>query len=483
MKGRVAVVDDDPTIQDLLRYWLSQAGYDADAYDRGSDLLSGDLSTLAMVCLDLTLRGESGFDTLKHLHARDPDLPVVVITGDHDLQSAVVSMRDGAYDYVVKPLTVDRFLFAVGRAVERRQLTSSVRRLENERGGGAPRAIVGESVAMRELVRQVQRVADSELAVAIVGETGTGKELVAQAIHEGSPRRAGPFIALNCAAIPPSLQESELFGHERGAFTGATHTRRGAFELASGGTIFLDELGEMGPTTQASLLRVLQERTVRRIGASTEIPVDCRIVSATNRDLEKEVAAGRFREDLFYRLVIYPILVPPLREHPDDIPMLAGHFLRKLSASLGSHAERIHPDALEALMRHEWPGNVRELQNVISRAMVACDGAEIGLSHLPKNIRELQLPAMTIPTRATGPIAPAQSMPPQSAAPPGPPKEEDIVPIVALERREILRALQATRGNVARAAKLLGLGRATLYRRIAELEGDAQLTVPIDRDS
>jgi DNA-binding NtrC family response regulator len=286
-------------------------------------------------------------------------------------------------------------LLAVHRANERRELLSNVRRLESaltERS--VLGSIVGKSPPMRELAQQVQRVLESDVAVCVFGESGTGKELVARAIHTGSVRRRGPFVAINCAGIPESLQESELFGHERGAFTGATQMRRGCFEQANGGTLLLDELGEMSMQTQASLLRTIQEKTIRRVGGTGEIPIDVRIVCATHRDLRAEVEAGRFREDLYFRLVVYPIHLPPLRDRVEDIPTLVGHFLRSLSKDVGRDVQSISAEALEALGRHLWPGNVRELQNVVHRSLLACRGDEITLSDLPPDIRELALPSI-----------------------------------------------------------------------------------------
>jgi DNA-binding NtrC family response regulator len=344
----------------------------------------------------------------------------------------------------------------VHRARERRELVINVRRLETaltERS--VLGAIVGKSPAMRELAGQVKRVLESDVAVCVFGESGTGKELVARAIHGGGPRRRGPFVAINCAGIPESLQESELFGHERGAFSGATQMRRGCFELANGGTLLLDELGEMSLPTQASLLRTIQEKTIRRVGGSSEIPIDVRIVCATHRDLRAEVEAGRFREDLYFRLVVYPIFLPALRDRSEDIPQLVGHFLRNLTSDVGRQVQRISPEALEALARHRWPGNVRELQNVVHRSLLACRGDEITLSDLPPDIRELGLPALGLPP-VPGDIRPSG--------------ETDILPLRELERRAIQRALRFTQGSVGKAAKLLGIGRATLYRRIATLD-------------
>jgi DNA-binding NtrC family response regulator len=314
---------------------------------------------------------------------------------------------------------------------------------------------------MRELAQQVQRVLESDVAVCVFGESGTGKELVARAIHAGSGRRRGPFVAINCAGIPESLQEYELFGHERGAFTGATQQRRGCFEQANGGTLLLDELGEMSLQTQASLLRTIQEKTIRRVGGTGEIPIDVRIVCATHRDLRAEVEAGRFREDLYFRLVVYPVHLPPLRDRIEDIPTLVGHFLRALSKDVGREVQSISPEALEALGRHLWPGNVRELQNVVHRSLLASRSDEITLADLPPDIRELALPAILPTVHA---INGANGNRYQE------PSEDDIIPLRELERRAIQRALRATHGSVGRAAKLLGIGRATLYRRIATLD-------------
>src|SRR6188768_2262787 len=413
----VAVVDDDPTARRLMRFWLERTGY------------------------------------------RVAELPIIVVTAQRELETAVSAMRAGAYDYITKPLDRDRLLLAVHRARERRELVINVRRLESaltERS--VLGAIVGKSPPMRELAQQVQRVLESEVAVCVSGESGTGKELVARAIHSGGPRKRGPFVAINCAGIPESLQESELFGHERGAFSGATQMRRGCFEQANGGTLLLDEIGEMSLQTQASLLRTLQEKTIRRVGGSGEIPIDVRMVCATHRDLRAEVEAGRFREDLYFRLVVYPIHLPALRERVEDIPLLVGHFLRTLTSDVGRQVQRISPEALEAMSRHRWPGNERELQNVVHRSLLACRGDEINLADLPPDIRELGLPSLGL------------SVVPSNGSTVNGHVENEILPLRELERRAIQRALRATQGSVGKAAKLLGIGRATLYRRIATLD-------------
>jgi DNA-binding NtrC family response regulator len=456
----VAVVDDDPTARRLMRFWLERAGYQVVEHESARSVLDSQGETPGLACVDLGLGEVTGIKVIQHLRARDAELPIIVVTAQRELETAVAAMQAGAYDYVTKPLDRDRLLLAVHRANERRELLSNVRRLESaltERS--VLGSIVGKSPPMRELAQQVQRVLESDVAVCISGESGTGKELVARAIHSGSARRRGPFVAINCAGIPESLQESELFGHERGAFTGATMQRRGCFEQANGGTLLLDELGEMSLQTQASLLRTIQEKTIRRVGGSSEIPIDVRIVCATHRDLRAEVEAGRFREDLYFRLVVYPIHLPALRDRIEDIPTLVGHFLRALSKDIGRDVHSISAEALEALARHLWPGNVRELQNVVHRSLLACRGDEITLADLPPDIRELALPTILPTVQVNGNGARYQE-----------PSEEDIVPLRELERRAIQRALRATHGSVGRAAKLLGIGRATLYRRIATLD-------------
>ncbi|WP_437681769.1 sigma 54-interacting transcriptional regulator [Sorangium sp. So ce131] len=308
--------------------------------------------------------------------------------------------------------------------------------------------LIGESAPMRSLNRQIERVARSDVTVAIFGESGTGKELVARAIHQRGPRAAGPFVAINCAAIPEALQEAELFGHERGAFTGATHARAGCFEQANHGTLLLDELGEMSMSTQTCLLRALQQRAIRRVGGSTEIPLDVRVVCATQRDLRAEVESGRFREDLYFRLVVFPIEVVPLRERREDIALLVDHALGVLE---GGRRVRVRRDALDALEAYAWPGNVRELFNIVHRSILSCEGGEITAADLPEYVR-----------RAPAPAA--------------------VTPLAEIERAAIERALAACGQSVTKAAEMLGISRATLYRRVAQFraEGDDALS-PLQR--
>jgi DNA-binding NtrC family response regulator len=452
----VALVEDDPTTRLLTRTWLEGAGYTVKEYDseRAVRDAAGPMPTVA--CVDLGLGEQSGFDVMKYLHERDPELPTIVVTAEREVETAVAAMRAGAYDYLTKPVDRDRLLHSVRRACERRRLLDRVKNLQSELGTSPlTGTVVGAGSAMSELSRQVERVIESDVAVCLLGESGTGKELVARAIHRGGPRRSAPFVAINCAAIPASLQESELFGHERGAFTGAIQTRLGCFERARGGTLLLDEVGEMSPATQAVLLRTLQERTVRRVGGNQEIPVDVRIVCATHRDLRGEVDAGRFREDLYFRLVVYPIRLPPLRERVEDIPQLVIHFLEKLRARAAHSVRGLSAEALDALARHPWPGNVRELENVIHRSVLACRGEEIALGDLPPDMR------------STAPRAEAAN---RESSEDLLGVDDEVIPLRELEQRAIRKALRLTRGSVGRAAKLLGIGRATLYRRLAELD-------------
>jgi DNA-binding NtrC family response regulator len=458
----IAIADSDASARRVLAEYLRGAGCAVEVFATGAALLASEPARFACVCLDVALDDTPGLEVIAALHARDPDLPILVVTALRQTEAAVLSMRAGAYDYLVKPVDRERLAQGLHRALERRRLASRVRRLERELVGRSPApSFLGESAAARELARQIERVRASDVAVCIFGESGAGKELVARALHEGSPRARGPFIAINCASIPEALQESELFGHERGSFSGATAQRRGRFEQAAGGTLFLDELGEMSPSTQASLLRTLQERTIRRVGGAEEIPVDARIVAATHRDLEAEVALGRFRADLYFRLVVYPIRVPPLRERKDDLPLLVAHILERLRADVGGAAPRVSRDAIDALARHSWPGNVRELFNVLHRAVLACDGDELTEQHVHGALdlsRALARgPAWGGRAHAGGAIDEAREA--LTGA--------HVAPMRELERDAIERALAASGGHVGRAAKLLGIGRATLYRRLA----------------
>jgi len=452
--ARVMIVDDDRTTRRIMRHWLERDGYEVVDVATAAEAVDADLQP-TVACVDLGLGADSGLDVMRRLKARNPNLGVVIVTARSDASTAVEAMRAGAYDYVTKPIDRERLLTSVRRAAEHRRLLDDVQQLTTElRDSRALSTLVGDSPAMQRLADQIGRVVDSDVPVCIVGESGTGKELVARAVHQGGRRASGPFVAVNCGAIPESLQEAELFGAERGAYTGADTTRPGRFEQAAGGTLFLDELGEMSPATQAALLRTLQERTVRRVGGAEELHVDVRVVCATHRDLEALVAAGKFREDLYFRLVVYPVQVPPLRDRKEDIPALAAHFLRKLASDVGRQPERVSPEAMDALMAHRWPGNVRELQNAIHRAMLACDGTSLELSHLPPNVAADKLnPVTSVSVERSSQANAARTF-----------------DLKTIERQTIRRALEATGGNMSEAARLLGIGRATLYRKVASYD-------------
>jgi DNA-binding NtrC family response regulator len=482
-----AVVEDDAVARRFLSAVLQGMGYTVREHADGRALLALPLSELDFVCVDLGLGEESGLDLIAAIRAQDPDLPLLVVTAERELASAVQAMRAGAWDYIAKPVEPTLLAQAARRASERRALSRDVSDLRRELGvRQGLGTILGRSAAVRTLRDTIERVLESDVSVCVLGESGTGKELVARALHQAGKRKQGPFVALNCGAIPSALQESELFGHERGAFTGATGVHKGRFEQAHRGTLFLDEIGEMSAATQASLLRTLQERTVRRIGGAQDLSVDVRIVCATHRDLEAESEAGRFRHDLFYRLMVYPIRVPPLRERLEDLPILVGHFLRRFEPDVGRTIERVTPEFLDALARHDWPGNIRELENLVHRAMLTTNGSELDVGSLPAS---LQHPRRAVrPAEAPAPRAadaPRASVPPTARLGPartgaergrrsGPPPAERGLSLAELERDAISSALERAGGNVTRAAKLLGLGRATLYRRLASREGGVE---------
>ena len=447
-RGPVAVVSGDPAVRGAIRAWLEPSGYSVSEYSDGRAFLEVETAQWFAVCLDLPPESSPGLALLHDIQIRDRDLPVVVVTNEGDEETPATAMRAGAYDFLVKPLQQERFLASTYRAVERRGLILALRRFEAQLRDKPPFfGLIGDSAPMQELYRQMQRVLDSDVAVAIQGESGTGKELVARAVHFSGRRAAGPFVAINCAAIPDALHESELFGHERGAFAGAVGTHRGRFEQADGGTLFLDEVGEMNALTQASLLRAIQEQKIRRVGGSTDIPVNVRIISSSPSDLSSAVQGNKFREDLYFRLSVYPLKIPSLRERREDITHLVKHFLERYAGDVGRDIQRVSPAAMEILMRHEWPGNVRELQNVVHRAMLSCDAEELDVGHLPPDIRQATVEGNGVTEDGT---------------PTG-----DVVPLRELERRAIRKALRATNGSVEKAARLLGMGRATLYRRLA----------------
>jgi two-component system response regulator HydG len=449
MGGRVLVVDDDDDTRELLGGALRRRGHDPVAFHAGDPALAhARTHDVDVAVVDVLLGGESGLDLARKLAQARPDLPVIVVTGHGNMDVAVEAIRAGAYDFITKPVNVEELALAVSRAIEHKQLRSEVRVLREQMAAGrAPSGIVGDSAAIRRVVELVEQVADSDASVLITGESGTGKELVARAVHERSRRRDAPFVAVNCAAMPASLLESELFGHERGAFTDAKKARPGLFVQASGGTLFLDEVGEMPLEMQVKLLRALQERKVRPIGGDAEVPFDARIVTATNRDLETEVEEGRFRADLFYRVNVVHIEVPPLRTRQADVLLLAQHFLSRHAQRNGKPVIGISPAAARKLLDYDWPGNVRELENCMERAVALTRLSEITVDDLPDKVREHRSTNLVIP-----------------AADP-----DEMLTLEEMERRYIARVLGACSGNKTQAARVLGLDRRTLYRRLESL--------------
>lgn len=434
----VHVVDDDPEIRLLLGAWLQSAGYRMDGFGSGQAYLDHEGSSPSLICLDLNMPELDGLSVLRTLGKRGVPCPIVVFTADEAVDTAVECMKLGAFDFVVKPIHREGFLRVVDAALRPPAVPAAPARTRAE----AP-LLIGDSAAMRSVRGEIDKVADTDITVFIHGESGTGKELVARSIHAASRRSDGPFVALNCGAIPESLQESVLFGHEKGAFTGATQARKGKFQLADGGTLLLDEVAELTAAAQVRLLRVLQERTVEPVGASEPTPVDVRVLSATHRDLDRMVADNEFRQDLFYRLVIYPIEVPALRDHAGDVRALFEHYVRFHATTIGCAPPSIDDDVWLALRSHPWPGNVRELANVAHRCVVAHRGDTLTASKLG-----LRTPAEH-----------ASEEPPVARAPTG-------TTMADAERRALRDALEACNGNLTAAARRLGIGRATLYRKL-----------------
>jgi DNA-binding NtrC family response regulator len=451
MRGRVLVVDDERGVRESLRMLLGEECTVAEAGSVDEGLAALAVSPPDLVLLDLVMPGRSGFDLLLALERMPDPPPVVVLTATRNVATAVEAMKRGAADYVTKPFEIEALRIKVRQLLERRALEREVEVLrarveEGERLG----ALLGRSVAMREIFRTVRRVADSGATILIRGESGTGKELVARAIHELSRRASGPFVALNCAAMPAALIESELFGHERGAFTDARERRIGRFESASGGTLFLDEIGELDPGVQAKFLRALEERRVERLGGGVPVAVDVRVVAATHRDLERDVAAGRFRADLFYRIHVVPLDLPPLRDRREDVKLLAEHFLAQAREAAGRGPRRFSADAAAALERFPWPGNVRELRNTVERAVALCEGDAIELGDLPASVvRTERIETLREAVRA------------------GRLSFEDAV--ADFERALLLEALEESGWNQTRAAERLGTTRRALKLRMDRL--------------
>ncbi len=458
----VIIVDDDRNFRLLVQRWVELEGYKVESFANGESCLANLTRLLPVcVCLDLTLPNSHGLEILKKLKAHQKYLPVIILTADSAAEQVVKAMQLGAYDYLVKPIERSKLTTAVKNAVERFQMSLRLVQFERETSGKTY-GLLGNSEKMHTLFRQIDKVSASEISVLIHGESGTGKELVAKAIHQNSGRNKGNFVAINCAAIPESLQESELFGHEKGAFTGADKRREGRFELADEGTLFLDEVAELSLPVQAKLLRVLQEKTFSRLGSSAETKSDFRVIAASHKDLSAEVESGRFREDLFFRLAVYEMDVPALRERPEDIPLLANYFLREFSGKSGRKLT-LSPETLRILLNYSFPGNVRELQNSMQRAVVSASESVVMPEDLPKRIFEIKKEDNV----TTSGSAKVFSELPQIT------NTTDTLNIMTLEELEklaITNAIERNRGNLSNVVRELGIGRTTLYRKLKQYE-------------
>lgn len=444
MKTQVMVVEDDPVQRDILQDILGVAGYEVvgcGGYREAVAALKKDAFDVLLT--DLRMPEMDGLDLLREAKRRQPDIEVVVMTAYGTVQTAVTAMKEGAADYLTKPFDKDELLVVIGRAAERGSLRRENRQLrELVTTSVSLGNIIGESAPMRRVFDIVERAIPLNTTVLIYGESGTGKELVARHIHFNGPRKDQPFIVVNCAAIPDTLVESELFGHEKGAFTGAETSRPGKFETADRGTIFLDEIGDMRPESQAKLLRVLQDGTVERVGATRGRTVDVRVIAATNHDLQSLVDLDRFREDLFYRLDVLPIRLPPLRERLQDLPLLVGHFREKIAARLARPVPRIGPDVLEAMAQYRWPGNVRELENTLEQLFILCDHDALTVADLPQKFRQPAPDSGSFRLPSGGLV------------------------LEELERELIRQALDRSGGRIKEAAQLLGLTYKTLQYRL-----------------
>jgi two-component system, NtrC family, nitrogen regulation response regulator NtrX len=443
VRQTILIVDDEAGVRSSLTGVLKDEGYTVEAVASGEACLDRlARGPVDLVVLDIWLPGMDGLATLQRLRERRADAAVVMISGHGNIESAVRAIKLGAYDFVEKPLSLEKTVLAVRNALRQRELEAENRAL---RATVDRRLVmVGDSYVMAQLREQVAMAAPTNGRVLIYGENGTGKELVARSIHAMSRRRSGPFIEVNCAAIPEELIESELFGHMKGAFTGAVADRRGKFELADGGTLFLDEIGDMSVKTQAKVLRALQEQVVEPLGGAASVKVDVRVIAATNKDLPAEIRDGRFREDLYFRLNVIPIFVPPLRDRDSDVPLLADHFMAEMAREYGRRLKKLDAQAAARLRAYHWPGNVRELRNLIERLIIMAPGETIGLQDLA-------------------------FLDGAADRPPGPP-DEALIPLHdardRFERDYILRALAAQRGNISRTAEVLGVERSNLYRKM-----------------
>ena len=446
--AKILVVDDDAVARDLLAEALKKEGYSVEAYGSGEEAIArGREGRVDLVLTDIRMHAVDGLTVLREFKRMSQDTAIVVLTAFGSLEGAIEAIRQGAYDYLAKPFKKEEIKLVVQRSLDHcrllRENTKFREELKKSKDEWSP--LVGSSPAMLEVYKLVARVSESRSTVLLQGESGTGKELIARAIHGNSPRRDKAFLPVNCGALPDTLLESEMFGYEKGAFTGAVGTKTGLFESANGGTLFLDEIGELGQALQVKLLRVMQDHEVRRVGGTSSIKVDVRIIAATNRDLEQFVKDGKFRDDLFYRLNVVRITLPSLKEREEDIPMLAHHFLQKCAAGATTAVRGFHPDTLDCLKRYRWPGNVRELENAIERAVSLSHGPLLTPDDLPDQIRQASTASEQKPDA------------PEAI-------ESVYLTLEEVEKRHLIRVLKETKGNKVKAAKILGIDRRTLYR-------------------
>ncbi len=447
MATKILIVDDEPQMRKSLANLLRREGYaitEAPGGKEAVDHLGSDVFDL--VITDLKMKPVSGLDLLRLVKQLSADLEVIVVSAFGTIESAVDAMKLSAFDFITKPFQVEEILVRVRNALEKRRLTLENIQLRQEiQREYSFSGIIGESEKMKDLFNVVRSIAETDMTVLIQGETGTGKELIARAIHYNGPRKVKRFVSINCGALTETLLESELFGHEKGAFTGASAQRKGIFEVAHGGTLLLDEIADISPSTQIKLLRVLQEGEFQRVGGSDSIKVDVRIIAATNQKLEDLVKDGRFRQDLYYRLHVFPIVVPPLRERADDIPLLVSQIIEKRKQNINKRISGISPQATASLIAHDWPGNVRELENIIQRMMVVCKGEVLDLQDLSAEIRGKEVEAKPSPKDL---------------------KEMSRESAEIVEKQAISDALLKTEGNITKAAKSLGISRATLQNKM-----------------
>ncbi|MBZ5583159.1 MAG: sigma-54 dependent transcriptional regulator [Acidobacteriia bacterium] len=436
IKGRILIVDDELVVRDSLGKWFTSEGYTARPVGSAREALETIQQTeFDIALIDIKMPGMDGMELQSRLRDADPDLTIVIMTGYASVETAVQALKRGAYDYITKPVDPDELSHLVSNALEHKRARREVARLRENLQEAAPGTeLIGKSPAMKKVVELIEMVAPTEATVLITGESGTGKEVVARAIHAAGPRRYMPMVAIHCGALTETLLESELFGHEKGAFTGAQYRKKGKFEVADGGTVFLDEISDISLKTQTDLLRVLQEKEIVRVGGNQPLKVDFRCVAATNKNLEALVKAGSFRPDLYYRLHVFCIDLPPLRDRREDIPLLVSHFLNKFCMATSRPLPQISSEALDLLMRHEWPGNVRELENAVERALVVGRGSEIRPGDFSFQF--------------------------QTEEPRGGKTLEDV------ERAHIEHILRETQHNLSRAARVLDIDRTTLYNKL-----------------